>query len=138
VSAEGSKRWAKRLRKNLLRLRLPKSLRILAADPRNLGRFDSKRVSKGDASMKKREINGITGGMVSVILITMTIALILGLFKIYLSNRIYFESRKLNKLYREVEMLKAEHRILKQKIEALNFKQQIADTIFTIDDGTKR
>jgi len=85
-------------------------------------------------TLRKKEPNGITGGMISVIVISMAIALILGLFKIYLSNRIYFESRKLNKTYREVEALKAEQRILKQKIEALNFKQQIADTIFTIDE----
>jgi cell division protein FtsL len=86
---------------------------------------------------QKKEINGITGGMISVIVLAMSIALILGLFKIYLSNRIYFESRKLNKLYREVEILKAENRILEQKIEALTFKQQVADTIFTIDDGKR-
>jgi cell division protein FtsL len=86
---------------------------------------------------QKKEVNGITGGMISVIVLAMSIALILGLFKIYLSNRIYFESRKLNKLYREVEILKAENRILEQKIEALTFKQQVADTIFTIDDGKR-
>ena len=83
---------------------------------------------------QKRWPNGVTSGMLSVIAIAMTIALILGLFKVYLSNRIYFESRKLNRTYREVEALKAEQRMLKQKIEKLNFKQQVADTIFTIDE----
>jgi cell division protein FtsL len=87
---------------------------------------------------KKRVPNGITSGMIFVIVITMTIALILGLFKIYLSNRIYFESRKVNKTYREVVALKAEQRMLKQKIEALNFKQQIADTIFSLEEEKKR
>jgi cell division protein FtsL len=94
-------------------------------------------MAKMHEKRQKKEINGITGGMISVIVLTMSIALILGLFKIYLSNRIYFESRKLNKLYREVEILKAENRILEQKIEALTFKQQVADTIFTIDDGKR-
>ena len=83
---------------------------------------------------QQRWPNGVTGGMLSVIAIAMTIVLILGLFKVYLSNRIYFESRKLNRTYREVEALKAEQRMLKQKIEQLDFKQQIADTIFTLNE----
>ena len=82
----------------------------------------------------KKNPNGITGGMISVTALAMSMILILGLFKVYLSNRIYLESRKVNKTRQEVEALKAERKMLKQRIEALLFKQQIADTIFSISD----
>ncbi len=84
---------------------------------------------------KQKAPNGITWGMVSVILISMTIVLILTLIKIYLSNQIYYESKKVNKMYSQVEALKAEQKILMQKVEALKYKNQVTDTIFVIDDG---
>ena len=74
--------------------------------------------------------------MVSVILISMTIVLILTLIKIYLSNQIYYESKKVNKMYRQVEALKAEQKILMQKVEALKYKNRVTDTIFVIDETT--
>jgi cell division protein FtsL len=70
--------------------------------------------------------------MLSVILIAMAITLILTLIKIYLSNQIYYESKKVNKLYRQVEALKAEKKILQQNVEALKFKNRVTDTIFVI------
>jgi cell division protein FtsL len=79
--------------------------------------------------------NGITFGMVSVILMAMAIVLILALIKIYLSNQIYYESKKINKIERQVEALKAEKMILRQNVEALKFKNRVADTIFVISDG---
>jgi len=84
---------------------------------------------------KKKAPNGITFGMVSVILMSMTIVLILTLIKIYLSNQIYYESKKVNKIYRQVEALKAEKMILQQNVEALKFKNRVTDTIFVIDEG---
>ena len=84
---------------------------------------------------KKKSPNGITFGMVSVILISMTIVLILTLIKIYLSNQIYYESKKVNKIYRQVEALKAEKMILQQNVEALKFKNRVTDTIFVIEEG---
>jgi cell division protein FtsL len=78
--------------------------------------------------------NGITFGMMSVILMTVTIVLILSMVKIYLSNQIYYESKNVNKIQREVEALKAENRILKQNVEALKFKNRVTDTIFVISD----
>jgi cell division protein FtsL len=86
-------------------------------------------------SQKKKSPNGITFGMVSVILISMTIVLILTLIKIYLSNQIYYESKKVNKIYRQVEALKAEKMILQQNVEALKFKNRVTDTIFVIEEG---
>ena len=83
---------------------------------------------------KKKAPNGITFGMISVILMAMSIVLILTLIKIYLSNQIYYESKKINKIQRQVEALKAEKRILQQNVEALKFKNRVTDTIFVIGD----
>lgn len=79
--------------------------------------------------------NGITFGMVSVVIISMTIVLILTMIKIYLSNQIYYESKKVNKMQREVSALKAEKVILQQSVEALKFKNRVTDTIFVINDS---
>ncbi len=88
------------------------------------------------ASKKKRAApNGITFGMVSVIIISMTIVLMLTMTKIYLSNQIYYESKKVNKMQREVSALQAEKIILQQSVEALKFKNRVTDTIFVITDS---
>ncbi len=83
---------------------------------------------------KKSAPNGITLGMVSVVLMVMLIVLILATLKIYLSNQIYYESKHVNNIKREVEALKAENRILRQNVEALKFKNRITDTIFVNND----
>ena len=88
------------------------------------------------ASNRKRSApNGITFGMVSVVFMSMTIVLILTMIKIYLSNQIYYESKKVNKMQREVSALKAEKVILQQSVEALKFKNRVTDTIFVINDS---
>lgn len=78
--------------------------------------------------------NGITFGMVSVIMMAMAIILILTSIKTYLSNQIYYESKTVNKMIREVSALKAERVMLKQSVEALKFKNRVTDTIFTIQE----
>ena len=83
---------------------------------------------------KKSNPNGITFGMISVIFMSVTIVLILAMIKIYLSNQIYYESKKVNKMKREVSALLAENMILKQNEEALKFKNRVTDTIFVISD----
>ena len=83
---------------------------------------------------KKSKPNGITFGMISVTLMGVFIVLILSMLKIYLSNQIYYESKKVNKIQREVEALEAENMILKQNVEALKFKNRVTDTIFVIND----
>ena len=88
------------------------------------------------ASKKKiSAANGITFGMASVIVMSVTIVLILTMIKIYLSNQIYYESKKVNKMQREVSALKAEKIILQQSVEALKFKNRVTDTIFVINDS---
>ena len=88
------------------------------------------------AKQKKKDApNGITFGMISVVFISMTIILILTMIKIYLSNQIYYESKKVNKIQREVSALQAENVILKQNVEALKFKNRVTDTIFVISES---
>lgn len=84
---------------------------------------------------KKKIPNGITFGMVSVIVIAIAIVLILTSIKTYLSNQIYYESKVVNKMAREVSALKAEQIMLDESVEALRFKNRVTDTIFTIQEN---
>ena len=84
---------------------------------------------------KKSKPNGITFGMAMVILMSVTIVLILTTIKIYLSNQIYYESKVVNKMKREVSALKAEKIMLEQSVEALKFKNRVTDTIFAIQEN---
>jgi hypothetical protein len=77
--------------------------------------------------------NGITFGMVFVVVTSATIILILTMIKIYYSNQIYFESGLVNSIKSEVTILKAEKTMLEQNIEALKFKKNITDTIFDME-----
>jgi len=85
-------------------------------------------------AIRKKGPDGITFKMVVIILISMAIVLILTTIKIYLSNQIYYESKKVNKIQREVSALKAEKVLLTQNIEALKFKNRVTDTIFILDN----
>ena len=80
------------------------------------------------------EENGITFGMISVIVMAMSIVLISTTIKIYLSNQIYHESKIVNKLKREVDELKAQSVTLEQNVEAIRYKNEVADTIFVINN----
>ncbi len=84
---------------------------------------------------KKSNPNGITFGMVMVILMSVSIILILTTIKIYLSNQIYYESKVVNNMKREVSALKAEKIMLEQSVEALKFKNRVTDTIFAIQEN---
>jgi len=87
--------------------------------------------------VRKKDPNGITIGMISVILMGMAIALVLALAKVYLSNQIYKESKEVNNIQRRVDALKAEQSILEQKVEKLKFKNRVEDTIFSITPESK-
>ena len=87
------------------------------------------------AKKKKSKPNGITFGMVTVTFMSVAIVLILTTIKIYLSNQIYYESKVVNKMKREVSALKAEKVMLEQSVEALKFKNRVTDTIFAISEG---
>jgi cell division protein FtsL len=87
---------------------------------------------------KKAQPNGITFGMSMVTLMAVTIVLILTMVKIWMSNQIYHESKIVNSMTREVAVLKAEQVMLQQSVEALRFKNRVADTIFVINSEEER
>ena len=66
--------------------------------------------------------------VVTILVVVIIFALIVP--KIYLSNEIYYKSRNINKLLDDYEILKEEHRLLKQKLEYVQFKNQVLGTIF--------
>lgn len=51
-------------------------------------------------------------------------------FKIYLNNEIYYQSKNIDKIEKKVLILKDENRVLKEKIEHLQYKNQIINTLF--------
>ena len=81
-----------------------------------------------------RKEKGITLGILSIAVISMAIILILALIKVYLSNRIYHESKEINHIEAEVAALKEEQSILQMKVERLKYKNRITDTIFSMDE----
>ena len=82
----------------------------------------------------KSEKNGITFSMFLIILMSMTIVLILAMIKIYLSNQIYYESRRVNYIEGEVAALREEHVMLENQVQKLKFKNRVTDTIFIMDE----
>ncbi|UFS63440.1 hypothetical protein LOH54_04750 [Sulfurimonas sp. HSL-3221] len=50
--------------------------------------------------------------------------------KIYLQNSIYYKSRDIATMQREYETLKEENLVIKRRVEALKFKNQVLDTLF--------
>ena len=84
--------------------------------------------------MKHDSHRGISGGVLAVTLIAMAILLVLALIKIYLSNHIYYESREIHALEQQVAALKEENTLLQMRVEKLQYKSQISDTIFTLDE----
>ncbi|MBD3800703.1 MAG: hypothetical protein IE886_04485 [Campylobacterales bacterium] len=50
--------------------------------------------------------------------------------KIYLQNSIYYKSRDIATLQREYETLKEENLVIKRRVEAMKFKNQVLDTLF--------
>lgn len=83
---------------------------------------------------KTTKPNGVTFGMISVVIMSVSIVLILTLVKVYLSNQIYHESKSVNKMVRETEVLKAEKAMLEESVEALRYKYNVTNTIFVIEE----
>jgi len=78
---------------------------------------------------------GISLGILSIAIVSMAIILILALMKVYLSNQIYHESKKINLIEAEVAALKEEHSILQMNVEQLKYKSRITDTIFSMEEN---
>ena len=60
----------------------------------------------------------------------MAFVIALAFFKIYINQQIYYESRKIAKLRSQRALLMAENRVIRSRVEAMRFKNQIADTLF--------
>ncbi len=86
---------------------------------------------------REKQKSGLGISDMGIALIAMSIVLILAIIKIYISNRIYYESRKINKIESEVSALREENRLLGINVEKLEYKSRIEDTIFTVDDDEK-
>jgi len=50
--------------------------------------------------------------------------------KIYLQNTIYYKSRDIATMQREYETLEEENRVIKRRVEAMRFKNQVLDTLY--------
>jgi len=79
--------------------------------------------------------NGISFALFMIVIMSMTIVVILAMIKIYLSNQIYYESRRVNYIEREVSALREERIMLENQVQKLKFKNRVADTIFAMDEG---
>jgi len=51
--------------------------------------------------------------------------------KIYLQSSIYYKSRDIATMQREYETLKEENLVIKRRVEAMRFKNQVLDTLFS-------
>ncbi len=63
-------------------------------------------------------------------LLILAIAWLILFPKIYLQSQVYYKSRDIAVLTGEYNALKEENRILKTKVEAIKFKNQVLDTMF--------
>ena len=73
---------------------------------------------------------GISRRFLMSMLMVFGIAWMLLFPKIYLQNTIYYKSRDIATLQREYETLKEENRVIKRRVEAMKFKNQVLDTLF--------
>ena len=80
----------------------------------------------------KRE-RGIAVSTLVISLISTGIVMIMAFIKIYIGNKIYYESRKVNAIEANVAALKEENSILATRVERLKYKSRISDTIFPMD-----
>lgn len=65
-----------------------------------------------------------------LVIISIAIALLLLLPKIYLRHSIYYQSRAIDRLETQYGALLEENKLLSRKVEGLKVKNQILDTIF--------
>jgi hypothetical protein len=78
---------------------------------------------------QKREKN-LDFKFLMIVYISMTIAFLIVLPKIYIKNQVYYISRDINQLYSEYSILNEENKYLKQKLESIRFKNQVLDSVF--------
>ena len=87
--------------------------------------MDEKNQLLDDFNLKKLDLNYFFYLILAILLL-----LILSFPKIYLAKHIYYKSRDISKLQVEFNTLKEENRQIAASVEAIKFKNKIADTLF--------
>jgi len=78
----------------------------------------------------KREPNGISLGLFFKTIFIMGIVVFFSVIKIYLANQIYYESRRIDYIQREVSALEEENVMLQNQLQAQKFKNCVSDVSF--------
>ena len=78
----------------------------------------------------KKEPNGVTLRLFFLTIIIMSIIVSMAVIKIYLANQIYYESRRINYIQRELSALKEENVMLQNQLQAQKFKNCVSDVNF--------
>ena len=78
----------------------------------------------------KKEPNGVTLRLFFLTIIIMSIIVSMAVIKIYLANQIYYESRRINYIQRELSALKEENVMLQNQLQAQKFKNCVSDINF--------
>ena len=82
---------------------------------------------------RKKEPNGISFGYFFMTILIMAVIVTLAFIKIYLSNQIYYESRRINYIERGVSALKEENVMLQNQLQKQQFKNSSNDVSFFIE-----
>ncbi len=86
----------------------------------------------------KREPNGISLGLFFKTILIMGIVILFAVIKIYLANQIYYESRRINYIQREVSALEEENVMLQNQLQAQKFKNCVSDVNFYTELDNER
>jgi len=79
---------------------------------------------------KNKRPNGVTFKLFFMTILIMGTVISLSVIKIYLANQIYYESRRINYIQRELSALKEENVMLQNQLQAQKFKNCISDVNF--------
>jgi cell division protein FtsL len=82
---------------------------------------------------RAKQPNGVSFGLFFMTILLMAIAVSLAVIKIYLSNQIYYESRRINYIEGEVEALREENTLLRNQLQRQKFKNSTSDLNFFIE-----
>jgi len=74
-----------------------------------------------------REYENLDFKVLLLVIVAFLVGFLLFVPKIYLKNEIYYISRDVGKLYGQYQTLKEENRDFKEKIEVMNFRNQVID-----------
>ncbi|MCH9740158.1 MAG: hypothetical protein K0U38_04865 [Epsilonproteobacteria bacterium] len=72
-----------------------------------------------------KEENGVTGAMILITLVSISLALILTLPNIYLDNQIYYESREIAHHQNIAQTLREEQTIIKNRLEEIKYRENM-------------